>query len=851
MLKERVVLPKPNKEQVAEHFKQAKDAAIAGGGDKKITQEFSRRDVIVVKFREGTHIRYDEGKLKFRPELVTPTELTLMEREKVSVEKVKSGIKQVKQLFEADPEITVERMFKRNEAELDKEKIAGEITSGEELADPNLYYYVYTRKPDPEKAEKLLNELNSMDIVEIAYPQPVSEPAATDIAPMTPTFTATQGYLDAAPTGINARYAWTFNGGKGAGIRIIDVESGWHLDHEDLPSVFWGGNSAFYPFIPEPHIHHGTAVLGVVAAAENRYGMTGIVPQSSIGVSTVVRASFTPIPSAIDDAAGQLRAGDIIIIEQHAKGPSTGMPCNDGNCTQWEFVCQEYWQADFDAIRRATARGIIVVEAAGNGGMDLDNPIYQNRFNRSFRDSGAILVGAGTSGGRVPHAWSNFGSRVDVQGWGDMVATLGYGDSGPWSRVNGNDVRQFYTGGFSGTSSASPIVAGAVAAVQGILKTRSLPVLSPVAMRNLLRTTGTPQGASTRQVGPLPNIRAALDRLSIFPPAAPGWPSLGGIIISSPAMARNQDGRLEVFAIGVDNCLYHIWQTAPNNGWSGWARLGTLRVKGAINVIRSNDGKLVVFIRGEDNAIWHIWQTAPNSGWSNWESLGGNKTSAPAAVVNADGRMEVFARGTDNAIYQKNQTWPNGPWWPVFGFWNSLGGVLVGPPAAARNADGRLEIFARGTDNAIWHKWQLSPGGGWSGWASLGGVLTSDPVVGTNSDGRIEVFALGTDNAVWHIWQTAPNNGWSSWASLGGRFPAGSMSSVTRNGSGRLEVFHRGLDGAVYHTEQISSPPFWSVWQTLAGNILGNPSALTNADGRMEVVAQGSDSSLVHKWQPW
>lgn len=40
--------------------------------------------------------------------------------------------------------------------------------------------------------------------------------------------------------------------------------------------------------------------------------------------------------------------------------------------------------------------------------------------------------------------------------------------------------------------------------------------------------------------------------------------------------------------------------------------------------------------------------------------------------------------------------------------------------------------------------------------------------VGRNADGRMEVFACGTDNALWHIWQTAPDNGWSGWASLGG-----------------------------------------------------------------------------------
>jgi len=47
-------------------------------------------------------------------------------------------------------------------------------------------------------------------------------------------------------------------------------------------------------------------------------------------------------------------------------------------------------------------------------------------------------------------------------------------------------------------------------------------------------------------------------------------------------------------------------------------------------------------------------------------------------------------------------------------------------------------------------------------------VITSDPWVANNADGRMEAFARGTDDALWHIWQTAPNNGWSGWASLGG-----------------------------------------------------------------------------------
>ena len=89
--------------------------------------------------------------------------------------------------------------------------------------------------------------------------------------------------------------------------------------------------------------------------------------------------------------------------------------------------------------------------------------------------------------------------------------------------------------------------------------------------------------------------------------------------------------------------------------------------------------------------------------------------------------------------------------------------------SVGRNADGRLETFGVGTDNALWHIWQTAPNNGWSSWASLGGTITSAPNPSNDADGRLEVFARGTDDALWHIWQTAPNNGWSSWESLGGK----------------------------------------------------------------------------------
>src|SRR5213593_1282978 len=140
-----------------------------------------------------------------------------------------------------------------------------------------------------------------------------------------------------------------------------------------------------------------------------------------------------------------------------------------------------------------------------------------------------------------------------------------------------------------------------------------------------------------------------------------------------------------------------------------------------------------------------------------WTSLGGVITSNIATARNADGRLEIFARGTDNALWHKWQTALNNGW----SRWSALGGVITSDSVTAQNADGRLEVFVRGTDNAVWHKWQTAPNNGWSGWVSLGGIITSNIVIGRNADGRMELFVRGTDQAVWHRWQVAPSNGWS------------------------------------------------------------------------------------------
>lgn len=322
--------------------------------------------------------------------------------------------------------------------------------------------------------------------------------AADDRCPITtPSFESYQGYLGPAPHGIDGPAAWR-RGHRGAGVWFADIEGGWNASHEDLPGDRIR-HVAGKP-IPDPAWRaHGTAVLGEVVGRDNGKGVVGIAPD----VERVFTSSIggLAVADAIDAAARQLRAGDVLLIELQGTGP------------RGRYLPVEYWTDVFDAISAATRRGVIVIEAAGNGGEDLDHPSYDRRFDRARRDSGAIVVGAGgppRDGFRDRERldFSNYGGRVDVQGWGRKVATLDYGDL---QACAGAD--RHYTGEFSGTSSASPIVAGAAILVQGAARASGR-TLAPLAMRDLLRRTGTPQTGNTRQqIGPRPDLARALAAL--------------------------------------------------------------------------------------------------------------------------------------------------------------------------------------------------------------------------------------------------------------------------------------------------------------------------------------------------
>lgn len=323
---------------------------------------------------------------------------------------------------------------------------------------------------------------------------------------------ALQGYLDQPKAGLNIRSVWDLPHGHGEGMRFIDLEQEWILDHEDLPNptlIFNDNRKGEYGF----RGHHGTGVVGVVAGVDNAAGIIGIAPKVEPIrlVSRWSRAYPTAsyIAAAITKAITTPPLPHVLLIEAQ---------------TDISKLPPEMDDSVLNAIRLAVSSGVIVVETAGNGNRNLDSQrdaqghLRMNRTSAYFKDSGAILVGAGKSS--VPHersTWelegSNYGSRIDCYAWGDSIVTCGEGN------LAGSGVNS-YQNNFGGTSGAAAIIAGCALLVQGLHYAKKNSLLSPVQMRKMLSSpqTGIAQGPTVGgYIGVMPDLRAVVERANLGP----------------------------------------------------------------------------------------------------------------------------------------------------------------------------------------------------------------------------------------------------------------------------------------------------------------------------------------------
>lgn len=378
---------------------------------------------------------------------------------------------------------------KLDQMETDAIRVSGNANSIKKLRNT---FRVKITNADNATLLALARKLELPNIVTCNLVATTEIPPPYDIPPVTANLESLQEYLGPNP-GVDMEFAWNM-GLTGTGIRVRDLEYGFNKNHEefnDLNGAFLAPNMNVSTAVSPAFIQHGTSVFGIVYAHKGDYGITGMAhgAQEMVLFPEKQQTGYNRI-EAVTQAIAASQQGDVIIYEMQAFGYNSN------------YVPAEYDPTVWELTKAATDAGIIIVAAAGNGNQNLDSSPYESYRNRG--DSGAIIVGAGSSDTfHDKISYSTYGNRVNVQAWATSVYTTGGSTTG--------DVNQNYVY-FTGTSSATPIVASCAIVLQSYYHDLTGNYLTPLQMRNLLMTTGIPQG-SGGHIGPIPNMAGAIAAL--------------------------------------------------------------------------------------------------------------------------------------------------------------------------------------------------------------------------------------------------------------------------------------------------------------------------------------------------
>jgi subtilisin family serine protease len=346
----------------------------------------------------------------------------------------------------------------------------------------------------------------------------------------------TLGFAERTSATVGADVVRQQLGYDGSGIGVAVIDSGvtaWHNDLADpeLPATqrvakfvdFVGGQSQRYD-----DYGHGTHVAGIIAGngADSDGARTGIAPKSALVVLKVL------------DGTGRGRISDVIAAIDYAVAHRHQFNIRVLNMSIGAGVYESY---DTDlltlAAKRAVEKGLVVVAAAGNHGRSDEGVEQHGAISAPGNAPWVITVGAsshmGTSS-RTDDTVAAFSSRgptaYDHDAKPDLVAPgVGiYSLSSPGSTMYARWQQYLLPGSetapympylsLSGTSQASPVVAGTVA-----LMLQANPSLTPNAVKAILQYTSEmyPGQSYLAQGAGFLNARGAVDLAILLttPPA--------------------------------------------------------------------------------------------------------------------------------------------------------------------------------------------------------------------------------------------------------------------------------------------------------------------------------------------
>ena len=313
-----------------------------------------------------------------------------------------------------------------------------------------------------------------------------------------------QWYLET----MQAPDAWDEETGDGS-VVVAVLDTGVDLDHPDLEENIWvnsaevaddgvdnDGNGFVddvngYDFVgddgtPIPDteggfdvdaVSHGTIIAGIIGAVgDNEEGMAGV--NWDIELMSV----------RILDNNG---VGDSNLATQ---GVDYAVE-NGADVINLSFTGWDHDEALRQALRRAFEAGVVVVAAVGNannGGIDIDDkPIFPACYGERA-DEDWILGVASTDEDDVKSDFSNYGATcTDISAPGEDILSTVYQDD-DWEEVS----EGYYQEGWSGTSMAAPMVAGAAALLKAKYSS-----LNPSDIKSALRLSVDPVTATGDATG--------------------------------------------------------------------------------------------------------------------------------------------------------------------------------------------------------------------------------------------------------------------------------------------------------------------------------------------------------------
>ncbi|MBI2617202.1 peptidase S8 [Candidatus Gottesmanbacteria bacterium] len=228
------------------------------------------------------------------------------------------------------------------------------------------------------------------------------------------------------------RRAWDISEGN-SNISVAIVDTGIDSTHEDLVGKVVGSKNCTDSSTVEDLYGHGTHVAGIVAASTNNgIGVAGVGYKTSLLNAKALGDSGSGYYSWIADCIVWAADNGANVINMSLGGGSSS-------------------QMLADSVNYARGKGVVLVAAAGNSG--TNSPSYPAYL------PGVISVAA-VDQNDVKPSWSNFGNWVDVAAPGvSIYSTLPHYQ---------NSMNKVSYGSLSGTSMASPHVAGLAALVYSI-----------------------------------------------------------------------------------------------------------------------------------------------------------------------------------------------------------------------------------------------------------------------------------------------------------------------------------------------------------------------------------------------